>query len=674
MQQEINVTEEDIKYAESILLPEGKTFDEERINFIKNFETIDLQAVPGSGKTTALLAKLLILERHLPLRTNRGILILSHTNTAVDEIKDRIGKHCPKLFSYPNFIGTIQSFVDQFLAIPYIVNYLGYKITRVDTETFKEQLWKEFQKIYWDENYNKPGGLFWQRHITESQKISKKTGINANIICNDKIKNEVIDLFFDFSDNKIKLFRDSSTLLATQTNLRFIGIKTAILKVLENGFISYEYAYKMGLNCIDVYPRVIKILQHRFNYVFVDEMQDMDIEQYELLERIFFNEGETRSIYQRIGDKNQAIYGGNVSLENIWTNRETTLNINGSQRLSPCIAELVNCFALSRDGDFKVEGLNQLNIKPHLIVYNNDNIKNVIPRYSTIIKQLIHSNQITDDTKNKYYAVGWVKEKGEMDKIGISDYFENYLSIISKQKNDYPTLDCYLKFFDSEKNTLGIIRKNILNAFIKILRIEDISNPNTNRFYTKKEMLEFISLFDSHEFSKLKLLIFNWCMGVIRGKFDEVYDSIKNYIPLFLSYFGKSKVKSISFVDIPAPPHIIDTKIETSISISNTVNYDNFDINISTIHSAKGQTHTTTLYLETFHKIGNGNYESQRLSNQFKYNLFDNNTLDVVKQSTKMAYVGFSRPTHLLCVAVCKSRFDSHLSDIDRDKWEVIEI
>lgn len=39
-----------------------------------------------------------------------------------------------------------------------------------------------------------------------------------------------------------------------------------------------------------------------------------------------------------------------------------------------------------------------------------------------------------------------------------------------------------------------------------------------------------------------------------------------------------------------------------------------------------------------------------------------------------MAYVGFSRATQLLCVAVHKERFDELLSSIDRDLWEVKEV
>ena len=85
----VEIQQHDINLAEKILLPTSQSFDDERIRFIKNLKTIDLQAVPGSGKTTALLAKLLILEKYLPFDDGSGILVISHTNAAVDEINPR---------------------------------------------------------------------------------------------------------------------------------------------------------------------------------------------------------------------------------------------------------------------------------------------------------------------------------------------------------------------------------------------------------------------------------------------------------------------------------------------------------------------------------------------------------------------------------------------------------
>jgi len=150
MHAEIKITDKDIEYAESILLAEEKTFKDdggERIEFIKNLDTIDLHAVPGSGKTTALMAKLLILERKLPFEDSSGILAISHTNTAVDEIKNKIADYCPKLFSYPNFVGTIQSFVNKFLARPYYNQRIESKIISIDDNLYNEII-NKFNNYY----------------------------------------------------------------------------------------------------------------------------------------------------------------------------------------------------------------------------------------------------------------------------------------------------------------------------------------------------------------------------------------------------------------------------------------------------------------------------------------------------------------------------------------------
>jgi len=671
MPQEINISIEDIQYAEKILLPEGANFDSERLDFICNFDTIDLQAVPGSGKTTALLAKLLILETKLPLVNNRGILILSHTNKAVDEIKERIGKHCPKLFSYPNFIGTIQSFVDQFLAIPYINNYLGFDIKRVDTELYQEQIFKEFKKIGWLKKYDKPEGLFWGRYGSRAKKEAKNSDDSEKVILQNIVNEKVQSLYFDFQDEKIKMFKEKSFTLKTKTNKRYIGIKECILNVLNNGFISYEYAYKMGLNCVSIYPKMKLILQERFKFVFVDEMQDMDTHQYNLLETIFYDDGNSKSVYQRVGDINQAIYSGKVRTDEVWKFRETPLTINGSHRLSANIAELVNCFTLNREGGFQVEGKNQnSNLKPHLIVYKADKIKEVIPKFSQIIKGYSDSEDVIISKKSKFKVIGWVKEK-EGNKLGITDYSEQFKPQSISQKIDYDHLYSYLTNFDKGKRTLEPIRKSILNALIKILRIESIKNFE-NRYFSKKQLVSYLSEFCEDEYINLKRNLFTWSIDIIRGKTDKVYNSVKVYIPSLLNIFEKEINHSKDFIDkvILQPVEEVSTD---SLSKGNIVNYNGFDIEVSTVHSVKGQTHTATLYLETSYQNGNETYETQRLSSQLKYDDFSN-TRKYHKQSTKMAYVGFSRPTDLLCVAVCKERFDSHLSDIDKGKWKIINV
>ena len=670
----INITPEEIAFAERVLLPEGKTFDDERRNYITNLDTIDLQAVPGSGKTTALLAKLLILEKHLPFEDGSGILVISHTNAAIDEIKDRIGKHCPRLFSYPNFIGTIQSFVDTFLAIPFGHNQLKTRISWIDVTRYKEALWSEFNKIYWDSTYDQPGKYLFTRHIKRATAEANTKGVTPKVRCNELIQEEVQGLYFDFRDKRIKHFRDDSTFLANENNAKYQGIKQAILNVIGSGVISYQYAYKMGFAYCECYPEVANFLKKRFRFVFVDEMQDMDEDQYNLLEQIFYdNEGTTK--FQRIGDKNQAIYNGIAKFQDIWQNRDTVLPLNGSHRLTPPVAELVNCFALERQEGFEVNGLGEGNIKPHLIVYENATLGQVVPKYAEVIIGLQGTDQIPKDPKHPFKVVAWNTDWEEQhdidnpDKLRLIDFHKSFKRDISRPKNDYDALESYLKYYNKEKKTLEPIRKNILNALLKVLRLEDVRDEN-DRPYSKRKLLNFLKYLDDSgtAYQSMKQHLYNWSMGVIKGNEATVLQEIRDYIPEFLNIFGKTITNSTYFINNSDVPENVATKQQQELS--NQFEYNGISLEIGTVHSSKGQTHTATLYLETFYQ---GKYESEYLAGQLKGTEF-NDGRQYHKQANVMAYVGLSRPNLLLCMAVHKSRFDAQLADLDKDKWVIIEL
>ncbi len=103
--------------------------------------------------------------------------------------------------------------------------------------------------------------------------------------------------------------------------------------------------------------------------------------------------------------------------------------------------------------------------------------------------------------------------------------------------------------------------------------------------------------------------------------------------------------------------------------------FGDVEINLGTVHSVKGQTHIATLYIESsYFNDGGKKYESQRLAPQFKGVKLRANAGKRVRESAKMVYVGFSRPTHLLVFAVHKERYESYLSDIDTTRWKLIKL
>lgn len=680
MLQEINITDADIGYAEKILLPEGKEFDTARRTFIRDLTTLDLQAVPGSGKTTALLAKLLILEKYMPLKNGRGVLVISHTNSAVDEIKDRIGKHCPKLFAYPNFVGTIQSFVNKFLAIPFYTNKFKKTPSRIDSEIYDERL-SQILAAPWPYKFGLSNADF--KKILYLKKVDASIFYKYRFGIQDQDNEVILKKSLNGKNFEVKKprrsrnYQDYTDEEKSNVYKWFKNLKVYLLKTRE--VLHYDDAYFLANLFIKSNPTVIKLLQRRFKFVFVDEMQDMDVHQHNLIEDVFHPNESTRSILQRIGDQNQAIYnGGSIHLENIWSTRENVVYINGSHRLSPRIASLVQNLALTPN---PVEGRNQnpdgstIDIKLTIFVFQDETRELVIHAFADIIKELQTSGKIPKTPKNKYMAIAWRKEHEDSEKIALGDYWPHFTIANSGQQIDFKVLEDYILFFDKEKKTLEPVRKSILNAFLKILRLENVTDEQ-ERVYTKRKLINYFKTLENDEYKTLKLNLYKWSIESIKGKSLETINSIKEYIPSFLSAFQKNITSSTNFINGESEIDAVETENETQRNVFKSVG---INVEIGTIHSAKGQTHTATLYLESyFQKDGSGenakSYESQRLSNQLLGKQISTSAGKRTKQSAKMAYVGFSRPTHLLCIAIHKNRFDSCLSKINREVWDVIEI
>ncbi|MCK5055236.1 MAG: ATP-dependent helicase [Candidatus Aminicenantes bacterium] len=682
--EKVQITNKDISYAEKILLKQGEPFDQERKDFIRNLDTIDLQAVPGSGKTTALLAKLLILEKYLPFDDGSGILVISHTNAAIDEIKKKIGRKCSRIFSYPNFTGTIQSFVDRFLAIPYYANRYKKKPYRIDNEIYEEKVEKfpnTFIEGFSKQEQNNA------KHFLRSNDLYKKYRLNldenGNYILTNNI-GKMLDFKKPRGNTKPQNYLDFSEDEKEKVKKWLFEFKR---QILIEGVLCFDDAYFLANVYLKKFPKIKRLLQKRFRYVFVDEMQDMDTHQYKILEDIFYNDGDSLSNYQRIGDKNQAIFSGDVKIDDIWGKRKIELPLIGSYRLSPNIANVVKYFGLEF---LEIEGRNnKANIKPHLIVFEKP--KDVIKEFTKIIKKN-NLDQIPTDDEYPFRAVGWTGKKNDKG-LTIKNYHEGFDRDKGKTKTDYPNLKSYLLFYDEEKKILEPIRNNIFNAFLRILRFENKKDEN-DRNYTKRIFLNSLKekFPGKHEkfpgkYEEFKLKLFNWSFGVIKGNVEDAFFEIKNYIPSFLKEVfeinGLNR-ETKDFISNINQGAVIENSEKSSEEQDNKRNniYQNKEngikVKVGTVHSVKGKTHMATLYMETYY---DKNYEFPRLTKSFfgeKHNLvigkknMKGHEIDVrKKQSTKMVYVGFSRPTHLLCFAVHKDRFK-------RDKmssiWEICEI
>ncbi|GAB2604534.1 UvrD-helicase domain-containing protein [Pseudactinotalea suaedae] len=90
------------------------TFTDAQMSLIRTEMATYVEACPGAGKTQAIVQR--FIDR--PLRHPRkGIGLISFTNAAIDEARERCTSE-PGLMEAPNFIGTIDSFINRYLVGP----------------------------------------------------------------------------------------------------------------------------------------------------------------------------------------------------------------------------------------------------------------------------------------------------------------------------------------------------------------------------------------------------------------------------------------------------------------------------------------------------------------------------------------------------------------------------
>lgn len=650
----IEITNDDIRYAEKILLKNWWTFDDERRNFIKNLDTIDLEAVPGSGKTTALLAKLLILERKMPFENGAGILVLSHTNTAVDEIKNKLEKIAPKLFKFPNFIGTIQSFVDTFLTKPYWLSFLNINFNNIDDDYYNSKMQFEYNylppniKSFIDRN-NEPL-RFFQKILLDSENNLRKW------------------LFWEI------YLKNSSPSVSYK---KIFEIKN---KYKQEWIITFDEAYYLAFCYLEKFPKIIKILQKRFQYVFVDEMQDMEQYQVDILEKLFYKKFVLNHCFQRIWDKNQAIYSGfeasDIDNSKIWNRK--ILKIEWSHRLTKSISKVVNCFQIEWETKIVWENkLEKWDIKPIMIVYKEDDLNTenwwenkILKKFWEIIEEkkeyfenippeefickAIISNAKIHDT--------WFQQGKCRAKHYFSDYDENFQK--NKKSNWLKSLKDYLYYYDKNDTSFNSKYKNILKLFLRILREHNIDN-----FYKKEQLFTSLQDNNSEKLLEFKDKIYYFCRNLNDSNIDEISKEMDIFFENFILEVFKENIK-IGIFDSKLSENVEENKGKKDVNI---FTYNDLKIPICTTHSVKWETHTCTLYLESSNK----SYEIEKIQeNSFiwvKYNW----TPKDWKKFSKLMYVGFSRPTHLLCFAIWEERYNKFLKAHEEkleEFWEIVPI
>ena len=634
---EWEISDQDIELTEKLLLPEGAHFPDDARNVIRCWHSADVAACPGSGKTTVLLAKLKLLADRMPFVNGAGICVLSHTNVAVNEIRKRLSGYADKLISYPNYIGTIQSFVDKFVTMPYLRNIAGRNVQAVDNLTYAQHMLNRMQNSakyralnYVTKNSFETGGQFTTR-IDHTQALYIR------------------------DDGALCVGKQRKALAGMQkpSTMQYKELLTDLLKA--EGIMRYQDAYSYAKAAINGLPEAYTYLfSSLFQYVFIDEYQDCDDVQRQAIDAIF---NSKKCVIIKIGDSDQAIYNSENNQVPDWVPQDGFLPIMTSCRYSQEIADVI-C-KLKKDNKNIATIAGRTGVKPVLLVFDIERIDSVIEEFINVLEK----HELFDN-KGIYKAIGAVKKENSSG-LKIGSYWSGFDGSVKKQSeyNYWVLVDEIIKGLLEGKlyKAERLVRKLLCRVFHYVKITNSVSGKEFS-VTTIKKLLddEYKDIYRQwmYELSRVQNIERETIDCLMRQKINELLKIENPQAGDIFDHLPKYFLNEAVVVD----------QIETSEKNIFIDSIRGRRIEFDTIHGVKGETHDATLYLETDRQRAsdlNRILPYYGVGKPGKSNLFD--------YSRKLAYVGMSRPKKLLCVAMQAKTYEKS-NGVFTDDWEIIDL
>lgn len=618
---EWQISNAEIQAVERLLLPDNCHFADDALQVIRYWNSIDVSACPGSGKTTVLLAKLKLLADRMPLKNGAGICVLSHTNIAVNEIKNKLVGYADKLMSYPNYIGTIQSFIDQFVTMPYLRQTVGRSVQLLDDRTYAQHMLHRIN-------------TYGRVYSTLAYSV-KSSYDNLKNMYADRI--EHIAALHLRGDGALCIGKQAKPLAGVHTSSvqQFNALKDDLLR--NEGIIRYRDAFQYAEIAIGEFTsQYTDLFSQRFRYVYVDEYQDCSETQRKILSKLF---DPTVCVVTHIGDPDQAIYSSDKEQTVDWCPNEGFLSIASTCRYNQKIANILS--PLRKDKLTIKSILGEDGLKPILIIYDMDTIDLVLPKFISILEERgLH------DIDGVYKAIGAVK-KEDLTGIKISSYWCGFDGV--KQHDKYK----YWGIVDEictqlQRGKLYKAEALICKLICRLFHYAGVNNAKTGKEYIP---------------SSLRL--------TLKERYNDIYTEhvlrltqLADYTRTSVSQAIRSLIDTLLISTLPPGKSIFDLVPAHFMEEPRQIQRDSNDKNVfidpirgrhiqfDTVHGVKGETHDATLYLET--EKNRGSDISRVLC---YYGIGQPETSSLYDYSRKVVYVGMSRPRKLLCVAIQESTY-----------------
>jgi hypothetical protein len=639
----LNITDEDIAFVENhFSITENRPdfkFNEGQKKIIRFWDSTDIQSCPGSGKTTTLAAKLIILANKIPNSFKQGICVITHTNVAVEEIKSKLGSYSSFYFSYPNHLGTIQSVVDKYFAIPAYKNEFKESPKIVDTDSYCKEI-------------NKFRSLFGTAIF-----LSSKGTDEIGYLSYNKIDFEISKTVND--DKPFSIAGINPEKMA----VHYQKIKNAKDKLYKDGYIKYEEAYSIAFKYLRENPQLKELFCKRFPLIFIDEMQDMETHQSELIS--YLCEGIS-AVVQKIGDINQSIFNFSSSdKQNEWQPKiNLNLQLTETNRIAENIVQIVKDICVTPQ--VMTGWTNQTPLNPTIILFDDNSILNVKDKFGELLIQ----NNLHKGKPCK--AVG---ARLSDSRLNINSYWNEFNR--GYNKKDFSNITSFLenaKQLSLQSKNVKEVRKTLLSIFSKCLRLCKVKNPNTGFYFTPFTLCHYLnSLNDLSISNEMNNNIAKWISSI--SKTEILKAEIESYFSDLLTTLGGQANDDLKQFFTNPEVEAASEKVENRIYHFAT-NGQEVQIHFDTIHGVKGETHSATLYLETYNRVYDiGSKILEFIISTDKQRIRQRGN-DAFRKRLPLGYVAMTRATHFICLAVHKDRYtENHrLYFHNSPEWNVINI
>lgn len=544
----------------------------EQLDICNENKPFVVRACPGSGKTFTIAHKVAKILSKWDKRF-RGVAVLSFTNSATKEIEIKL-KELNITIVHPHFIGTIDSFINKFI----------------------------FRNV---------GHLELKCKIKPI--IVGDTGIPWNTKMNSK--DQFFDrISFDKNENILKLLPRHELF----SNLSDKDLENIKKKFLRRGFVNQHDINYISMKMIQnkKYNIIPKMIKNRFDYVIIDEAQDVTDIQMEIINTLI--NFDVKIIL--FGDSDQSIFEFNHATPELFKNKVDIAEknnllypLNTNFRSSQEICNFT--YNLSILPSKSISSTGKSGIHPKLIYYKNSE------DFSQIINEFLeYCKKLDIELNNENVAILSRSNKllKEILKSGEINYnMETIWSNNSEKqyKRNFAKDLAYTKYLYAN----GEISKSFklmqeLYISIHNTDVNSINNRITNigYFNFKSELRNLINLMPSTD-------------KTIGSWIDEFNNEIKQHNNFIFSDLFLGIKKKYNDLHIKELFDIGQNQIKKQYHLSN-------------IHQAKGKTFDAVMVILD-EKGGNRSYKNL-INEKIEENY--------VHEELRIIYVGITRPRKIL--------------------------